>query len=52
VGRKVYVARGPLKGVYGEFVRFGAGAHLIIRVEFISRAAELAIDEAFIEPLQ
>jgi hypothetical protein len=51
-GRKVFVARGPLKGVYGEFVRFGAAAHLIIRVEFISRAAELAIDEAFIEPVQ
>jgi hypothetical protein len=51
-GRKVFVARGPLKGVYGEFVRYGSDARLIIRVEFISRAAELAIDEAFIEPLR
>ncbi|HYF52306.1 MAG TPA: transcription termination/antitermination NusG family protein [Planctomycetota bacterium] len=50
-GRPVYVARGPLKGVYGEFVRYGSDARLIIKVEFISRAAELAIDEAFIEPL-
>ena len=50
-GRPVYVARGPLKGLYGEFVRFGPQCRLIIRVGFICRAAELAIDEAFVEPL-
>ena len=50
-GRPVYVARGPLKGVYGEFVRYGTNSRLIVKVGFISKAAELAIDEAFIEPV-
>lgn len=50
-GRPVYVSRGPLKGLCGEFVRFGAQCRLILRVGFISLAAELAIDEAFVDPL-
>jgi hypothetical protein len=51
VGRKVYVARGPMKGLSGELVMYGEQNRLVVRVKFISRAAELEIDEAFIEPV-
>jgi len=50
VGQPVTVARGPLKGVIGELVRLDGGSRLVIRVSFLGKAAELEIDEAFIEP--
>ena len=50
-GTPVYVARGPLIGVHGELVRFESRSTLVIRVNFIGKAAELEIDEAFVEPI-
>jgi hypothetical protein len=50
-GRKVYVARGPMKGLFGELVKYEAQNRLIVRVNYISKAAELTIDEAFVEPI-
>jgi hypothetical protein len=50
VGRRVQVNRGPLKGLCGEFVRSGAESLLILRVDFLGKAAELAIDEACVDP--
>ena len=49
-GRRVYVARGPMKGLCGELVRCESRSRIVIRVGFIGKAAELEIDEAFIEP--
>jgi len=51
VGKKVYVARGPMKGLFGELVKYGDQDRLIVRVNYISKAAELEIDEAFVEPV-
>ena len=51
VGRKVLVARGPLKGLQGEIARVNGGTALILRVSFLGRAVELGIDEAFVEPI-
>jgi hypothetical protein len=48
-GTPVHVQRGPLKGVFGELVRYSAGSRLIVRVSFIGKAVELEIDEAFVE---
>jgi hypothetical protein len=48
-GSPVQVMRGPLKGVFGELVRYSAGSRLIVRVSFIGKAVELEIDEAFVE---
>lgn len=48
-GSPVQVVRGPLKGVFGELVRYGAGSRLVVRVGFIGKAVELEIDEAFVE---
>jgi len=50
-GRPVRVKAGEMKGLCGELVRYGAASRLIIRVNFLSRCAELSIDEAFIEPI-
>ncbi len=50
-GRPVVVARGPLKGLEGELVRIGGISRLVIRVSFLGKAAELEIDDAFIEPV-
>jgi transcription antitermination factor NusG len=49
-GRIVNVVRGPMKGLRGELIRMGANSHLILRVNFLGRAAELVIDEACVEP--
>ena len=49
-GRRVQVNRGPLKGLRGEFVRSGTESLLILRVDFLGKAAELAIDEACVDP--
>ena len=48
-GRRVRVIRGPMKGMSGELVRIGASSHLILRVNFLGKAAELAIDESCVE---
>ena len=50
-GRPVYVARGPFKGLYGKLVRYDSGSCLVIQVQFIGKAAELKIDDAYIEPV-
>jgi hypothetical protein len=49
-GLRVQVNRGPLKGLRGEFVRIGAESLLILRVDFLGKAAELAIDEGCVDP--
>ncbi|MCY3018579.1 MAG: hypothetical protein NTW87_06055 [Planctomycetota bacterium] len=50
-GRPVWVARGVLKGLYGKLVRYGAHSQLVVQITFLGKAAELAIDEAFVEPI-
>lgn len=50
-GTPVEVVAGPLRGLTGELVRSGAKSTLIVRVQFLSLAAELAIDEAFLKTL-
>ena len=49
IGRVVTISRGTLKGLTGEIVRLGNEARLIVRVRFLSKAAELEIDDAFID---
>lgn len=49
-GRRVRVIRGPMKGLSGELVRIGASCHLVLRVDFLGKAAELDIDESCVEP--
>jgi hypothetical protein len=48
-GKPVVVARGRLKGLHGETVRVKGTTRLILRVQFLSQAAWLEIDESFIE---
>jgi len=50
-GSPVYVARGKLKGLFGKLIRYGSHSRLLIEVSFLGKAAELAIDEAFVEPI-
>ncbi|MEI6234901.1 MAG: transcription termination/antitermination NusG family protein [Planctomycetota bacterium] len=50
IGRRVRVVRGPMKGLSGELLRVGPACHLILRVDFLGKAAELAIDESCVEP--
>jgi hypothetical protein len=50
IGKPVIVARGPMKGLEGDVVRMHSGSRLIVRVAFLGRAAEMQIDEAFLEP--
>jgi len=49
-GLPVRVKCGPLKGLCGELVRLSHESRLVISVTFLSKAAELSIDEAFVEP--
>lgn len=49
-GRRVRVIRGPMKGLRGELVRIGPSCHLVLRVDFLGKAAELDIDESCVEP--
>lgn len=49
VGRPVRVARGALKGLSGEVVRVADATRLLIRINFIGRAATLEIDEGLVE---
>jgi len=51
-GTPVQVTRGIMKGLVGELVRLTTESRLIIRISFLGKAAELAIDEAYVEPLQ
>lgn len=51
-GAPVQVARGPLKGLEGEFVRTETASFLILRVTFLGHTAELKIDEAYVEPIR
>ena len=48
-GQPVVVVRGPLKGLRGELLRTGSNCHLILKVHFLGKAAELAIDESCVE---
>ena len=50
MGIPVVLARGPMKGLRGDLVRMGNASRLIVRVTFLGKAAELDIDEAFVEP--
>ena len=50
-GSPVYVARGKFKGLYGKLVRYDRESRLVIQVSFLKKAAELVIDEAFVEPV-
>jgi hypothetical protein len=47
-GTPVEVVGGPLIGTRGRLVRPGAGALLVISVDFIGFGAEITIDEAFV----
>lgn len=49
-GRPVVVKRGILAGLSGELVRAGSQCRLVVRINFLRIAAELTIDEAFVEP--
>jgi hypothetical protein len=49
-GRRVYVARGPMKGLHGQLMRYESRSRILIAVGFIGKSAELEIDEAFLEP--
>jgi hypothetical protein len=40
-----------MKGLFGELVKSEAQNRLIVRVNYISKAAELVIDESFVEPV-
>jgi transcription termination/antitermination protein NusG len=51
-GQAVSVARGPFRGLQGELVRYSGHCRLIVRVTFIGKAAELEIDEAYLEPVR
>lgn len=51
VGRKVSVSRGPMKGLIGQLVRMGSISRLVVSISFLGKAAELEIDEAFVEPV-
>jgi hypothetical protein len=48
-GRPVTIKRGTLQGLCGELIRIGSNSRLIVRIHFLSRAAELEIDEALID---
>lgn len=50
-GAAVVVRRGPLAGVWGEVVREGGRARLVVRVSLLAAGAELEIDPAFLEPV-
>ena len=50
-GRRVIVKSGPFRGLYGKLVRYDGLAHLIVEVDFIGKAAQLRMDEAFLEPV-
>lgn len=51
VGRSVVVKSGPMKGLIGEIVRLDENSTLVLKVSFLRKAVELAIDEAFVEPV-
>ena len=50
IGSVVSIKGGSLKGLSGELVRYGSQSRLIVRIQFLGKAAELEIDEAFIVP--
>jgi hypothetical protein len=50
-GRPVVIARGSMSGLCGELVRIGAHSRLILRIQFLRKAVEVAIDEAYVESL-
>ena len=50
-GTPVEVIAGPLQGTRGELVQRASKTRLVIRVDFIGRAAELEIDEGLVVPL-
>lgn len=50
-GAAVVVRHGPLAGVWGEVVREGGRARLVVRVSLLAEGAELEIDPAFLEPV-
>jgi transcriptional antiterminator RfaH len=50
-GRRVRVTAGPLKGLEGEILRAAGLTTLVVRIEFLAKAAELAIDEAYVDPV-
>jgi transcriptional antiterminator RfaH len=49
IGRIVTIKGGSLKGLTGELVRIGSQSRLIVRIHFLGKAAELEIDDAFID---
>jgi transcription antitermination factor NusG len=51
-GQRAVVVAGPLKGLEGEVLRQSGKTTLIVRIEFLAKAAELAIDEAYLHPLK
>jgi transcription antitermination factor NusG len=50
VGKPVRIVRGNFKGLTGEIVRLPSGTRLIVRVQIISRAVSLEVDESVVEP--
>ena len=49
IGTIVSIKGGALKGLSGELVRYGSQSRLIVRIHFLGKAAELEIDEGFID---
>jgi len=50
IGREVSIKRGPFKGLHGRLTRYASRCVLVVQVSFLGKAAELEIDEAFVEP--
>jgi hypothetical protein len=48
-GRIVTIKTGTMKGLSGELMRMGPRNCIVIRCHFLGKAAELEIDEAFID---
>lgn len=51
-GAPVEVVSGPYRGVRGELVRRKGATLLVLRVRFLRYAAEMAIDEAWVRPVE
>jgi hypothetical protein len=49
-GQPVVVVRGVLAGLSGELVRIESQSRLILKISFLNKAVELAIDEGCVEP--
>lgn len=51
-GRRVFVARGPLRGVEGEVDERSCPLRMVLKISTLGRAVALEIDSAALEPLE